>query len=658
MWRRNFIGLFLILGLLSGGFALDAYAGGVVTVCDSFGSELEEGTLSWALVGGGTVTFECDGKIIVTPEIRIEDDTHIDATGRNIVLSGGNTNRVFQIQPEKKLDLIGLTITEGAIYGGVRNLGGTVSLNNCVISWSTSISGGGINNGNWGPTSSVGTMTLNNTIVSDNTAYYPDWNAIGGGIYNTGNMTLTDSTVTRNIASGGGGIYNVENSSLEGAGSMTLINSTVSDNTAISYGGIFNNGGDLTLRNSIVSGNTASGDAPGTGKGGGIAYCCSHDGTTTLIDSVISDNSGLVGGGIHAYDGIYTIENSTISNNHAGNTGGGISSGVDAEFTITNSTISGNTAVERGGGINSHGGPVVITNSTLSGNSATKGGGIYNYAPLTLAHVTLYGNTASEGSNLYVVNNQRATAQVTNTLIANGLGSGNCIDGISLITDGGYNLDDDDTCHLTSLTSLPGTNPLLYGALANNGGLTETHALLEGSPAIDWIPSGINGCGGSITTDQRGIVRPQGDGCDIGAYELALVDDTDGDGIPDDVDNCPDVANPDQADADGDGIGDVCESVQEDLDGDGIPDDVDNCPESNLEQTIIIDGCDSGVENFLFEDGCTMSDLISGCAEGANNHGKFVSCVSHLTNDWKSQKLISGKEKGAIQSCAAQADIP
>jgi hypothetical protein len=90
----------------------------------------------------------------------------------------------------------------------------------------------------------------------------------------------------------------------------------------------------------------------------------------------------------------------------------------------------------------------------------------------------------------------------------------------------------------------------------------------------------------------------------------------------------------------------------------GIPDDVDNCPESNLEQTIIIDGCDSEVENLLFEDGCTMSDLIAECADGANNHGKFVSCVSHLTNDWKSQNLISGKEKGAIQSCAAQADIP
>jgi uncharacterized repeat protein (TIGR01451 family) len=141
--------------------------------------------------------------------------------------------------------------------------------------------------------------------------------------------------------------------------------------------------------------------------------------------------------------------------------------------------------------------------------------------------------------------------------------------------------------------------------------------------------------------------------------------DADGDGMPDDVDNCPNTANPGQEDADGDGVGDVCDTCT-DTDGDGYGNpgfsantcEPDNCPESNIEQTIIIDGCDSGVGNLLFEDGCTMSDLIFGCADGAKNHGKFVTCVSHLTNDWAKQKLISGKEKGSIKSCAAQADIP
>ena len=88
------------------------------------------------------------------------------------------------------------------------------------------------------------------------------------------------------------------------------------------------------------------------------------------------------------------------------------------------------------------------------------------------------------------------------------------------------------------------------------------------------------------------------------------------------------------------------------------PDDEDDCPDPNLEPTVTIGECDSDVENQLFENGCTMSDMIAQCAEGAGNHGEFVSCVAHLTNDWKKDRLITGKEKGAIQRCAGRSDIP
>ena len=74
--------------------------------------------------------------------------------------------------------------------------------------------------------------------------------------------------------------------------------------------------------------------------------------------------------------------------------------------------------------------------------------------------------------------------------------------------------------------------------------------------------------------------------------------------------------------------------------------------------TIVIDGCDSGVENHVIEDDFTISDKIAECAIDAKNHGKFVSCVSKLTNGLKKEGIITGQEKGAIQSCAAQADIP
>lgn len=102
----------------------------------------------------------------------------------------------------------------------------------------------------------------------------------------------------------------------------------------------------------------------------------------------------------------------------------------------------------------------------------------------------------------------------------------------------------------------------------------------------------------------------------------------------------------------------VNQSPSCDGDGDGIPDDVDNCPNSDLGESIGIDDCETGVENQMLDDGCTMADLIMQCAEDAVNHGAFVRCASHLANLWKCQRLISGGEKGAIMSCAAQSSLP
>jgi len=95
-----------------------------------------------------------------------------------------------------------------------------------------------------------------------------------------------------------------------------------------------------------------------------------------------------------------------------------------------------------------------------------------------------------------------------------------------------------------------------------------------------------------------------------------------------------------------------------DADLDGVPDNVDCEPHSDLSPKVVIDGCDSGVPNTFFSDGCTISDLIKKCAVGAKNHGGFVSAVAHLLNDLKKAGVITGAQKGAIQSCAAHASIP
>jgi len=95
-----------------------------------------------------------------------------------------------------------------------------------------------------------------------------------------------------------------------------------------------------------------------------------------------------------------------------------------------------------------------------------------------------------------------------------------------------------------------------------------------------------------------------------------------------------------------------------DSDGDGVPDAEDGCPDSDLSPTVAIAGCNSGVSNIVSPSGCTISDLAAECTEDAGNHGGFVSCIAHLTNDLRNAGIITGRQKGAIQRCAAHADIP
>lgn len=92
---------------------------------------------------------------------------------------------------------------------------------------------------------------------------------------------------------------------------------------------------------------------------------------------------------------------------------------------------------------------------------------------------------------------------------------------------------------------------------------------------------------------------------------------------------------------------------KDDADGDGVPDTQDDCPDSIVDPTVVLGGCDSGVPNTVFPNGCTVSDRIQQCAVAAENHGQFVSCVAHLTNEVKKAGVITGQQKGAIQSCAA-----
>jgi hypothetical protein len=266
-----------------------------------------------------------------------------------------------------------------------------------------------------------------------------------------------------------------------GVVTVNISNLTVLDgNTVGSGGGILISSSTLNLTNSTVSGNTA------TNNGGGI-YNLAFS-TTHLINSTISGNTATYGGGIeNTGSSTLNMTNSTISGNSSGYGGGVLNAGI---FNMTNSSVSGNTAPDGGGIYNGNIGTVNLTNSTVSGNSATTGGGIANYG----------------------------TVNLTNSIVANQASGGDCAG--SLATSAGYNLDSDGSCNLTATGDLPNTNPMLSPLALNPPGKTKTHALQPGSAAINRIPAGVNGCGTTVATDQRGVARPEGTHCDIGAYEI------------------------------------------------------------------------------------------------------------------------------------------
>ncbi len=185
-----------------------------------------------------------------------------------------------------------------------------------------------------------------------------------------------------------------------------------------------------------------------------------------------------------------TIEDSTFSNNSAGaNSAGGAISSNQARGSIVNSTFSGNTAGV-GGALSFGSGPVAtqwsLINNTITANQGT----------------SIIGGIRISGNQITLSNN----------VIAGNVGVDCFLSSASIVTD--HNLDSDNTCQLTGPGDLPGANPLL-GPLANNGGPTDTYALLAGSPALD--------AGGNATcpaADQRGVTRPQRGVCDIGAVEM------------------------------------------------------------------------------------------------------------------------------------------
>ena len=375
----------------------------------------------------------------------------IDGPGAGLVtISGGGTSRVFQVDGMVTASISGLTIANG-----------------------DDPSGGAIFND--------GTLTISDSSISNNQATGYDG---GGGIFNDGTMTISDSSIANNQATGsvsggaGGGIFN--------SGTMTISDSSITNNQATGYG--INGGGGISNHGTMtISGSSITNNQANSVYGGGGVF---NSGVLTIDQSQISGNSGSWAGGLsQAYNnpGIVVITNSTFSLN--------VGSGIvnDSNMTIVNSTIADNS----GNGID------------------TLAGGGENSLLLTIEDCTIVGNSSADLSNWDDL------APVTDVVVGNTIFS--TISGD--IASQGHNLIGDSSGGLGFVASdLLNVNPML-GALQNNGGPTFTEALLPGSPAID---AGSNALavdpstGLLLTTDQRGTGFPRivNNAVDIGAFEV------------------------------------------------------------------------------------------------------------------------------------------
>ena len=392
----------------------------------------------------------------VSGDLDIKDGGNLTIQGNgtaNTIIDGGGVDRVFHICPGggciSTVTITGLTIRNGAVSsggGGIFSEGGTTWVVSSNVVGNTADYGGGIYNN--------GTLTITDSKIGEvgagNTA-----TVNGGGIFNaSGTATLIGSTVSDNDAVDGGGIFNYEESILTirngstiggiGAGNTataigggiynqssntTTVNaSTISANTATSGGGIYNKGTTLNILNGSTIGGAGTGNEAAE-LGGGIY---NYAGATAVDSSTVSANRAHNGGGIYNMATLNIRNSSTIGGAGAGNqgidnhpNGGGIYNDTGGTTTVDSSTISANTSYN-GGGVDNRG-TLTVTNSTIgeagAGNqSAEYGGGIYNGAGgiATVDGSTVSANTARIGGGV----DNRGTLTVTDSIIG-GAGEGN-----------------------------------------------------------------------------------------------------------------------------------------------------------------------------------------------------------------------------------------
>ncbi len=550
-----------------------ARAGGAVVGTGTPASCTEQ-ALDKALASRGPVTFNCGTQpstIVVTTTKTISADLAIDG-GKLVTLSGNKATRVFWVNSGITFDLKNLAIADGypskppqptttrtatptprgtqkptksptsrptrtpsptqpanqgltylyAMGGGIYNNGGTVKISNVsLIGNHAADLGGAIFN-------LAGTINITGSAITDN--QLEQYNSlsdfkdrmVGSGIANYGGTVTIDNTTILGNTGGNAAIYNGNK------GSLTITNSTITENRGELGGGILNSGGTLILTGSTVSNNQSR-------TGGGVVHL---DGTSTLTAVTFTGNKAQSAAALYISKGTATIANSIFTKND--NSRGAVYVQQGADVTVTGTTFTANSS-EYTSGIYNSGGDLTIIGSTFTdgaGAAISSSGTLGMFNSTVTRHrgsysgddaVQIYGGTATIVNTTIARNDMNGITNVLfgrpggettlrNTLVAyNGR---NCA---GTIIDGGNNLQFPETWCGKSVRS---ADPLLDTGLGNNGGSTQTLALLPKSPAIDAGNPSVCFSLPINNLDQRGYVRPvdgNGDGkavCDIGAFEF------------------------------------------------------------------------------------------------------------------------------------------
>lgn len=416
--------------------------------------------------------------------------------------------------------------------GGIRNVG-TLTMNNCIVTLNNASGAGGVRNER--------TITLNNVTVSNNACNNGGATCFGGGMYNTlaalSTVTINNSTFTGNTSTspGANGFGFGAGLGIESATGFNLVitGSTFSNNTGVGTGTGGSNGNGIrvlasaastaNITNSTFSGNTGTGGA--AIQGSGVMAFTSGTGTLTgTWDGIrVTGNSAITGSGaaFAATGGAMTVtvRNSTISGNTSTTSGGGIiisnsgaTSGANSVINFLNSTISGNTANGAGGG--------AFVESPAATGSMTA-----NFNFCTIANNRANNDNSGADSGGGIFRSTAGTVNLKNSIVGdNTVGTGGVgPDIFGTVTSQDYNHIEDLTgATVGGTTTNNSTGDAQLGVLANNGGSTQTHLPAAGSPVVNTIPNGTNDCGTTVTTDQRGVTRPSSGACEKGSVELAV----------------------------------------------------------------------------------------------------------------------------------------